>query len=119
MKTPYLDQHQRFILKLNRENKIWTPGFIVRHELLVACRKFVRKINVLWVMLVLFLAVLILMMGCVTPLEQRVPKCVIVDKHKNFFKGYSFESVLDSNYYYITVSKKEFDKYQIGDTIKK
>lgn len=127
MKKPYLDELERKILKLNRENRIWTPAFIAIYELRVAVQPIKKLINriifrnynkMLWLTVVLFLLFLITLLGCVTPLNQRVPECVIKDKGKNFFKGYYYISEHDSNYLYIVVSKKEWKQYEIGDTIK-
>jgi len=69
MKAPYLDEHQRFILKLNRGNKIYTPTFLISYELKVAWRRFTRKVKknyhiIWWFYVILFITFLILLLSC-------------------------------------------------------
>jgi len=44
MKRPYLNKWERDVLKLNRDNLIWTPTWLIRYELMVSWRIFTREL---------------------------------------------------------------------------
>ena len=63
----------------------------------------------------------ILFVKCTTPLNIRVPKCVIVEKQHNFFVGRRFiAEPIDScefELFEIQVNYNDWMKYNEGDTI--
>ena len=71
MKKPYLDQTDREILRLNRENKIYTPWWLASYELKVACRNFRRAVAriliknqwIFWVAWIMGIIALVLILG--------------------------------------------------------
>lgn len=68
---------------------------------------------------IFLVGVILFMSQCMPTIYERAGKSVVVDKYWNFSAGYFL--VLDKNgtLYDYRVSRKEFQTYNDGDTIKK